>query len=52
MYFQRQSVWDFMHASEALLKTHELTDAETQAIAEMLYRFSETLLNPGNDNTP
>jgi hypothetical protein len=47
MYLHRQGVWDFMHASEALLKTHELTDAETQAIAEMLDRLSEKLLNQG-----
>lgn len=44
MYLHRQSVWDFVHASEALLKTQELTDAETEAIAEMLYRLSEKLL--------
>ena len=49
MYLHRQSVWDFMHASEAILKTHELTDAELQALAEVLYRLSEKLLNPGND---
>jgi hypothetical protein len=51
MYLHRQSVRDFMHASEALLKTHELTDTVLQAIAEMLYRLSEKLLNPGNDGT-
>ena len=52
MHLHRQSVWDFMHASEAILKTHELSDAEIQAIAKMLNHLSEELLNSENDGTP
>ena len=41
----RQSFWDCMHASEALLKTDELSEDEMQAIEQMLDRLSEKLLS-------
>jgi hypothetical protein len=44
MNFRRQIVWDYMHASEALLKTDELSEDETRAMQEMLKRLSEKLL--------
>jgi hypothetical protein len=47
MHLHRQSLWDYMHASEALLKADELSEDEMQAIEEMLDRLSEKLLNGG-----
>jgi hypothetical protein len=41
----RQSVREYLRATEVLLKTDELTDAEIQAIAEIWHRLSEKLLN-------
>jgi hypothetical protein len=48
MSIDRQSVQDFMFATEALLKGNELdelSDAETQAIANMLHQLSQRLLD-------
>lgn len=44
MNFRPQSVWDYMHDSETLLKTDELSEAETRAMQEMLKRLSKKLL--------
>ncbi len=41
----RQSVQDYMQASEALLETDELTDDKMEAVQQMLDRVSEKLLN-------
>jgi hypothetical protein len=43
----RQSVREYLCATEALLNIDELTVAEIQAIAEMLHRLSEKLLDAG-----
>ena len=45
----RQSVREYVRASEALLQTGELSDDEMQAVEEMLNRLSDELLNSGND---
>jgi len=42
----RQSVQDYLRASEALLQTEELTDAEMRAIEDMLERLCEKV--PGD----
>ena len=53
MSFQRISVQNYIHASEALLKANkldELSDDETVVIAKMLHQLSEKLL--GSDGNP
>ena len=52
MSIPRQSIQDYMHASEAFLKTEELSDDEMQAVQEMLDRLSEKLLDSGMDGKP
>jgi hypothetical protein len=47
----RQSVREYVQASEALLKIDELTVAELEVVQDMLNRISEKLLNSGNDGT-
>jgi hypothetical protein len=44
----RASVWEYVQASEALLKIDDLTDAEMEAVQEMLDRVSEKF-NSGHD---
>ena len=44
----RLSVWEYAHASEVLLKLDNLTDAEMEAVEEMLGRLSEKF-NSGNN---
>ena len=41
----RQSIEDYLRISEALLQMEELTDAEMEAIEEMLERVSDKVLN-------
>lgn len=41
----RQSIEDYLRISEALLQMEELTDAEMEAIEEMLERISDKVLN-------
>jgi len=41
-----------MVAAEALLKIGDLTDAEMEAVQEMLNRLSEKLPNSGNNGKP
>ena len=48
----RQSVRDYVHASEALLKIDELSDHEMQVVQEMLDQLSKKLLNSGDDGKP
>ena len=48
----RQNVREYVQASEALLETDDLSDAEMEEVQEMLYRISEKLLNSGNDGQP
>ena len=43
----RQSVREYLRATEALLKIDDLSDAEIQAIAHILNRLSEKLLDDG-----
>ena len=43
----RQSVREYLRATEALLKREDLSDAEIQAIAQVLNHLSEKLLNEG-----
>ena len=43
----RQSVREYLRATEALLKMDDLSDAELQAIEHMLNRLSEKLLDDG-----
>jgi hypothetical protein len=43
----RQQVQEYIRASEALLKSGELSDDEMQAVQEMLDRVSDKLLNDG-----
>lgn len=43
----RQSVQDYIRSCEALLKTEEFTEAETEAIDKMVDRLSEKLLSDG-----
>lgn len=45
MFEHRQSVREYLRATEALLKIDDLTDAELQALSEMLYHLSEKLLD-------
>ena len=47
----RLSVREYVHASEVLLKLDDLTDAEMEAVEEMLGRLSEKF-NSGNDGKP
>jgi DNA-binding CsgD family transcriptional regulator len=48
----RQRVREYVQASEALLATDELSNAEMEMVQEMFYRISEKLLNSGNDGQP
>jgi hypothetical protein len=41
----RQTIEDYLRISEALLQMEELTDAEMEAIEEMLERVSDKVLN-------
>jgi hypothetical protein len=41
----RQTIEDYLRVSEALLQMEELTDAEMEAIEEMLERVSDKVLN-------
>ena len=43
----RQSVREYLRATEALLKIDDLSDAEIQAIAKRLNQLSAKLLNEG-----
>ena len=43
----RQMVREYLRATEALLKIDDLSDAEIQAIAHMLDRLAEKLLDDG-----
>ena len=43
----RQSVREYVRATEALLKIDDLSDAEIQAIAKMLNQLSEKVLDDG-----
>lgn len=43
----RQHVLDYIRASEALLKANELSEAEMQAVQEVVDRVSEKLLDDG-----
>jgi hypothetical protein len=47
----RAIVWEYVQASEALLKLDDLTDAEMEAVQEMLDRVSEKF-NSGHDGKP
>ena len=40
----RQSVREYMQASETLLKANDLSDEEMEAVQEMLNRISDKLL--------
>ena len=42
-----QCVREYLRATEVLLKTDELTESERKAVAEMLDRLSEKLLDFG-----
>ena len=42
-----QSVREYLRATEALLKMDDLSEAELEAIAHMLDRLSEKLLDDG-----
>ena len=44
---QRQTVREYLRATEALLKIDDLSEAERQAITHMLDRLSEKLLDEG-----
>ena len=48
----RQSVREYLRATEAILKIDDLSDAEIHAIAQVLDHLSEKLLNLGDDGTP
>jgi hypothetical protein len=48
----RQSVREYLRASETLSKIEGLSDVEIQAIGEVLYRLSEQLLNVEKECTP
>ena len=48
----RQSVREYVRASEALLQAGELSDHEMQAVEEMVNRLSDELLTSGNDGKP
>jgi len=52
MFDHRQSVREYARACEALLKIDDLSDAEIEAVQEMLDRLSDKLLNSGNDGKP
>jgi hypothetical protein len=43
----RQYVLDYIRASEALLKANKLSEAEMQAVQEVVDRVSEKLLDDG-----
>ena len=51
MSIPRPSVREYVQASEVLLKLDDLTDAEMEAVEEMLGRLSEKF-NSGNDGKP
>ena len=48
----RQSVREYLRATETLLKIDDLTDAEIQALAHMLNTLAEKLLDSGKDGKP
>ena len=48
----RQSVREYLRATEALLKIDDLSDPEIQAIAKILHHLSEKLLDAGRDGKP
>ena len=48
----RQSVREYVRASEALLQPGELSDEEMEAVQEMLTRLSKGLPNSGDDGKP
>ena len=48
----RQSVREYVRASEALLQAGELSDHEMHAVEEMLNRLSDELLNFEHDGKP
>ena len=48
----RQSVREYVQASEALLKVDQLSDTELEAVQEMVYQLSEKLLNSGPNGKP
>ena len=52
MSVHRQRVREYMQASEALLETDGLSDAEMDLVQDMLYRISEKLLDSGTDGQP
>jgi hypothetical protein len=48
----RQSVREYLRATEALLKIDDFSDAEIQAIGTMLDQLSKKLLDAGMDGKP
>ena len=51
MSISRPSVREYVQASEVLLRLDDLTDAEMEAVQEILGRLSEKF-NSGNDGKP
>ena len=51
VYFSRQIVRDYVEASETLLELDDLTDAEIDAVQEMLDRLAE-MLTSQRDSEP
>jgi hypothetical protein len=51
MSIPRLSIREYVEASEILLKLDDLTDAEMEAVQEILDRLSEKL-NSGHDSKP
>ena len=48
----RQSVREYVQATQALLELDELTDAELEVVQEMVNRICERLLNSEDDGEP
>ena len=48
----RQSVREYIRTTEALLKIDDLSDAEIQAIGDILNRLSEKLFDAGTNSKP
>ena len=48
----RQIVREYLRATEALIKLDDLSHAEIQAIAHILNRLSDKLLDAGTDGKP
>ena len=48
----RQSVREYLRATEALLTIDDLSDTEIQAIAKILHHLAEKLLDLGKDGKP